>query len=301
MNWLRILLAPLLGGIIGYITNDLAIRMLFRPRKALYIGKFHVPLTPGLIPRQQGRIASSVGEVVSSQLLGEETLRETLLSEKTLGMLREKVTGFLRGLAKDERTIGQVVKGSGLPEKLELSGEEVQQKLTDALSRKITEAQLGYAILDSVLKERMESIAQNKLLSKFFDGNTQEAFREKLAGKINEIIAEKAPDASAAIVRQAKDTVLEARVCDLYERHRDKEDKVVEGIVGLYASLLGDNLGRLLRAINIQQIVVDKINSLDPAELETALFGVMKHELRAIVYLGAALGFLMGFLNLFLG
>ena len=39
--------------------------MLFRPRKALYIGKFHVPFTPGLIPSQQGRIAVSIGEVVS--------------------------------------------------------------------------------------------------------------------------------------------------------------------------------------------------------------------------------------------
>ena len=28
---LKLILAPVLGGVIGYITNDLAIRMLFRP------------------------------------------------------------------------------------------------------------------------------------------------------------------------------------------------------------------------------------------------------------------------------
>ena len=54
----RFIVAPLVGGVIGYITNDLAIRMLFRPRKAVFIGRFHVPFTPGLIPAQQGRIAS---------------------------------------------------------------------------------------------------------------------------------------------------------------------------------------------------------------------------------------------------
>ena len=70
----RAIVAPLLGGVIGYITNDLAIRMLFRPRKAVYIGKFHVPFTPGLIPAQQGRIAQSIGDVVSGQLLNEETV-----------------------------------------------------------------------------------------------------------------------------------------------------------------------------------------------------------------------------------
>ena len=63
------LIGPAVGAVIGYITNDLAIKMLFRPRKAVYIGTLHVPFTPGLIPSQQGRIAKSIGEVVSRQLL----------------------------------------------------------------------------------------------------------------------------------------------------------------------------------------------------------------------------------------
>ena len=38
--------APLLGGLIGYITNDIAIRMLFRPHKAKYLFGIHIPFTP---------------------------------------------------------------------------------------------------------------------------------------------------------------------------------------------------------------------------------------------------------------
>lgn len=34
---LSYIIAPLLGGVIGYITNDIAIRMLFRPHTAKYI------------------------------------------------------------------------------------------------------------------------------------------------------------------------------------------------------------------------------------------------------------------------
>ena len=56
-------------------------------------------------------------------------------------------------------------------------------------------------------------------------------------------------------------------------------------------------MGKLLQAINIEQIVVDKINAFDAAQLETMIFGIMKRELNAIVYLGAILGFLMGFIN----
>lgn len=56
MNFeLPYILAPALGGIIGYITNDIAIRMLFRPRQAKYICGIHIPFTPGIIPKEKGR------------------------------------------------------------------------------------------------------------------------------------------------------------------------------------------------------------------------------------------------------
>ena len=51
MDQLTFLLTPLLGSLIGYITNSLAVKMLFRPYRSLYIGKFHIPFTPGMIPK----------------------------------------------------------------------------------------------------------------------------------------------------------------------------------------------------------------------------------------------------------
>lgn len=296
----RAIVAPVVGGIIGYITNDLAIRMLFRPRKAVYIGKFHVPFTPGLIPSQQARIAKSIGEVVSRQLLNEETLRQTLLGEGALDTLRKKITVFLRTLSKDERTIRELLRQTGVRDRVNMSADELQRKLTDVLCAKIVEARLGYAVVDSFIGDKMDFITQNKLFLKLIDDNAKGAIREKLAEKVNELIAERAPDAAAAIVSHYRGEIMEARLCDLYVRIQDREETVVNSAMDVYASILGDNLGKLLRAINIEQIVVDKINGLDPAELEATIFGIMKHELRAIVYLGALLGFLMGFINLLL-
>ncbi len=296
----RAIVAPLLGGVIGYITNDLAIRMLFRPRKAVYIGRFHVPFTPGLIPAQQGRIAQSIGDVVSSQLLNEETLRKTLLSEATVQKLQDKVRAFLRKLSKDERRVRELLAKEEVRERVNLDVDELTRKLTEGLTAKIIESKLGYTVVDSIIGDKMDFINQNKWLSMLVDDNAQKSIKEKLAEKVDEIIAEKAPDAVAAIVERYKDEIMDAQICDLYARFEDKEDVIIEKLTGLYTSILGDNLGRLLKAINIEKIVVDKINGLDPAELETVIFGVMKKELRAIVYLGALLGFLMGFINLLL-
>jgi len=296
----RAIIAPVVGGVIGYITNDLAIRMLFRPRKAVYIGRFHVPFTPGLIPSQQGRIAQSIGDVVAKQLLNEETLRQTLLNEKTLDTLRQKITVFLRTLSKDERTVSDLLRQPGIRDKVNMSVDELQSKLAGALCAKIIEARLGYAVVDNFIGDKMDFITQNKLFSKLIDDNAQGAIREKLAEKVNELIAERAPDASVAIVIHYRGEIMEARLCDLYTRYQDREGQITDAIVELYVSILGNNLGRLLKAINIEKIVVDKINALDAAELENTTFGIMKRELNAIVYLGALLGFLMGFINLLL-
>ena len=294
----RAILAPVVGGIIGYITNDLAIRMLFRPRKAVYIGRFHIPFTPGLIPGQQSRIAESIGGVISRQLLNEDTLRQTLLSGETIHTLQEKARAALHILSKDERKVSDLFQQPGVREKVNISVDEMQQKLTDVLCVKIIEAKLGYAVVDSAVGRKMDFITQNRLLSRLVDDTTQENIREKLAEKVNEIIAERAPDASAAIVNRFRTQLMNARLCDLYARYRDREDALIDGLTDLYTSILGNNLGRLLEAINIEQIVVNKINGLDAAELETMIFSIVRRELKAIVYLGALLGFLMGFINL---
>jgi uncharacterized membrane protein YheB (UPF0754 family) len=67
---------PLIGAAIGYFTNDIAIRMLFRPYKAKYIGSWQVPLTPGVIPRNQARLAQRVADSITGSLLTPEAIEQ---------------------------------------------------------------------------------------------------------------------------------------------------------------------------------------------------------------------------------
>ncbi|MBE9182215.1 DUF445 domain-containing protein [Oculatella sp. LEGE 06141] len=66
---LYLLAPPVVGGIIGYFTNDLAIKMLFRPYRALYLGGRKLPFTPGLIPSNQERLAKRVADTIMGSLL----------------------------------------------------------------------------------------------------------------------------------------------------------------------------------------------------------------------------------------
>ena len=75
--WL-ILIMMLVGALIGGFTNFIAIRMLFRPHRAIYIGRWKLPFTPGLIPKRHNELASQVGKIVVNHLLTPESIQKKL-------------------------------------------------------------------------------------------------------------------------------------------------------------------------------------------------------------------------------
>jgi len=84
-----------IGALIGGLTNHLAIKMLFRPHVAKYIGKWRLPFTPGLIPKRRGELAMQLGKTVTNYLLTPETFRKKLLTpdmeKKTEDFLQAKL------------------------------------------------------------------------------------------------------------------------------------------------------------------------------------------------------------------
>ena len=67
-----------IGAVIGGFTNSLAIKMLFRPYEARYIGKWKVPFTPGLIPKRRDELAVQLGKMVVEHLLTAEGIQQKM-------------------------------------------------------------------------------------------------------------------------------------------------------------------------------------------------------------------------------
>jgi uncharacterized membrane protein YheB (UPF0754 family) len=94
VSLLQYAIPPIAGAIIGYFTNDIAIRMLFRPYHPVYIGKFRLPFTPGLIPLNQSRLALKVSTIVMERLLTPDALQD--LAHRLLK--RERLEAAIRWL-----------------------------------------------------------------------------------------------------------------------------------------------------------------------------------------------------------
>ena len=94
-NWLIYVLPPIVGAIIGAVTNDVAIRMLFRPYTARYIGKIRVPFTPGLIPRERHHISESIADTFVAHVFSNNDVAELFLTDSVKEQLKTKIDELL--------------------------------------------------------------------------------------------------------------------------------------------------------------------------------------------------------------
>ena len=98
--YVKYLTPPVVGAFIGYLTNRIAIKMLFRPLKAWKIGRIRVPMTPGVIPSKRVELAMNMGEVVGDHLLTSEVigkgLQQEVFQNHLYALIQERVEGVLQ-------------------------------------------------------------------------------------------------------------------------------------------------------------------------------------------------------------
>lgn len=92
---LLFVLPPIAGAVIAYVTNVIAIKMLFRPLKEIRIFGIKLPFTPGVLPQQRQKLALSIGAMVERELITAEVLRNRLAQVDLQG-ISSAVSHFLR-------------------------------------------------------------------------------------------------------------------------------------------------------------------------------------------------------------
>lgn len=85
-----LLFSPLVGGLIGWMTNVLAIKLIFRPYQPYKIPLLNYTVQ-GLIPRRKEEIAKILGEVIERELISLDDVMKNLKSQG----LQEKMVYLL--------------------------------------------------------------------------------------------------------------------------------------------------------------------------------------------------------------
>lgn len=319
------IIAPLLGGVIGYITNDIAIRMLFRPHTAKYVFGMHIPFTPGIIPKEKGRIAEAVGGVISENLMNKEVLEKYLLSEDMTGKVRSAVEEFIATQQRNNETVSQFLGHYLSKEEIDTISQNVNQSITKQTYEKLADSSVGEKVahiaIDHVAQKLTIDGAQ-ELLSGIggalgglggmaaglfggsivvrFLGMLREPAEHFLAKNINTMLRDKGEEIVSNMIGGEVDAFLNKPVSKLLEGHEEQLAQAVNTIESIYRNIISEHLPKILQSIDISKIVRERINEMDVKETEKLIFQVMEKELKAIVWLGALLGLVMGSINLIL-
>lgn len=77
--FIKLLLIVGIGAGIGWVTNYVAIKMLFRPYKEINLGLFKIQ---GLLPKRKHEIGESIAEVIQTELVSLQEILKSLDGEK---------------------------------------------------------------------------------------------------------------------------------------------------------------------------------------------------------------------------
>ena len=301
--FLQYISGPVLGAVIGYITNDIAIRMLFRPRTAKYIFGKRVPFTPGIIPKEKNRIAGAIGGAISENLMNKEVLEKTLLSDEMLEKLRNAVDEFFYAQLHNEETLEQFAAHYLTADEISATRESTCDKIAKLITAKLRDKAIGaniaHAATQHVIEKTRSSVAGKIKADRLLEVIAS-PIESKLAQHINEVLKEQAPSMSTRIVYTEADKLMSMPMCELFKGHEQQLEQTREGIVSVYRTIISNHLPRILEGINISKIVESRIQEMDMEEVEQIIFSVMHKELRAIVWLGALLGSIMGTIMTFI-
>ena len=297
MHYLELISGPLIGGIIGYSTNYIAVKMLFRPLKPVKIGNYTLPFTPGIIPKRKDKLAEAIGNAVGQNLFTKQDMQELFQDSNVRNSILQGVLSKMETVM--DASIQDVAKKFVKEETLERKKSDITDFLTAKIKNGILELDLGTLIAEggsSVIKEKF----QGGMFSFFLKDDLIASIAEPIGREVEKYIEANGDEIFRPVVEKQLNELLEMNTEEALDLLGQDVDKLKEALSQAYDALVSENIEKLLSKFDITGTVQKKVQEMDVAELEKLVLSVMKKELDVIVNLGALLGFLIGILNIFI-
>ena len=294
---LNILVGPIVGSLIGYCTNYIAVKMLFRPLNPIKIGNFTLPFTPGIIPKGKKRLAKALGEAVGTTLLTEEDFKNTLLSEKMINGISSRFIALINSEIKN-KPINEILLKYIDNNKLDTINNNLADLLTDKIMTNLSSLNVGQLIADQgavAIKEKV----QGSFLAMMVNDKLINSLTTLLSEKINNYISENGHEIITPLMIKEINN-LESQNSEYFIDKFNLSDNDIETMIKeIYTSLIKDSANSIIKNMNVSEIVENKVNQMDTLEIENLVMSVMKKELNAVVNLGALIGLILGIINAF--
>lgn len=243
------------SGMIGFLTNWMAITMLFQPRERRPL------LGQGLIPAQRDRVIFRMAQAVSDELINEEIIKQKIKDSGVIGKYREIAVQTVRGVVEDPEFRDDIKSLLVDYTALVLNSRDVRVKLAE------------------ITAERLEEYAGSGLggmalrMYRFF---REDDFQSRIDKAIQEL-----PTTLDRVLDDADDLL--DRIPEKLEARADDIEKWAT------ATILG-----FVERMDVKQMILENIQKYDERQLEELIKNSSNEQLNYIKYLGGVLGFFGG-------
>jgi uncharacterized membrane protein YheB (UPF0754 family) len=290
---LHLIAGAVIGGLIGYCTNYLAIRMLFRPREEKRIGNLKVPFTPGVIPRRKDKLAREIGEAVAQKVFTDEDISGIFTSE---GMKQTVADGMLFFASGDEKK--QSI--ASLMETYLEKGEQadflrhldasMREKVLGALERNDMSKRIAYECRIQI-RERIKGTVAARAISE----DKIETLSDYLGRYLQHYVKVHVDDLIMPILQEETMMLLRQPTDQLLAESGFSEEMIKRTMGKVYDDFMKEHGADVVRQFDIAGLTEKKIIAFQPEEIEALVNRTIKREMQAVVNLGGVLGVIIGF------
>lgn len=294
MTLLHIIGPPVIGGIIGYITNYIAIKMLFRPLKPIMIGRFRVPFTPGIVPKRKDALASTLGEAIVAKFFNADDLEIVFMSDYFKNAVSDSVVTLLTDKSETLGSMTDFMQPD--PENGQML-KHIKDEICIRIQAAILKANLAQLIAEEgsrVLQKRLGGSPIAKVLNE----ETLSLVTAPMAEQIEKYILEDGRSIIMPLLNEELSSLAAEPVANIMAEIMPDNNALHKLIGDIYTQFMRSRVRSIVESIDVGGMITEKVLNMPAIEIEVLVTAVVNRELQYVVLLGALLGVLIGTVNI---
>ncbi|MBK8207688.1 MAG: DUF445 family protein [Planctomycetes bacterium] len=276
--WTRVFFAVSIGGLVGFATNWVAIKMLFHPRVRVFG-------VQGVVPKRRKELARSVGETLEEHLISGDRMHKLLMDSGAVDQAIDRISTHIPGLLGD-------------PDARKLVETEVDRTIHTTMQDVITASKSSLkASARSTVNAALAGGGAATMFAKLgplaaalAGGLTAGGMKVGLMDPIIDKVVDKLAD--DLMQHESLKAVGKRFVATLPERTEEvlRNDKVRLKL----RELIGGMAKELVTAVDVAGLIEGELLARDEGELEALIDRVAANELSFIQVAGGGLGMVAG-------
>jgi uncharacterized membrane protein YheB (UPF0754 family) len=155
---------PFIAAIIGWFTNYIAVKMLFRPRNKVKFLFFEIQ---GIFPKRQHVLAEKIGKMVANELLSSKDIKEKLQNPENVGEITKavesKVDNYLKNTFSNSFPLLSIFVGDKTRERIKNDIlAEVHEMSHEVVEKYVNNIEEKFDV-EEIIRQRVSILSAEKL------------------------------------------------------------------------------------------------------------------------------------------